>query len=192
MKALTKITMKKIGLDSVLLTKVIEHFDDETPVCRIGGQVRKAETKVSKLNDEPYTEFTGDFEAVNLITKEVIRSKKLILPAVAELPLADHVANTPDGEVATTFAFDVTIEPTHATNATMSKYAWGVNILTEVERMDFLARLSEMLPPPQFIDEDVSKLLGVVSGKQGPALEKPSNAEIENTKQPRKKFAQKK
>lgn len=151
MKAVKKITMRNIGLDAKKLTGLMETLDREFPVARVLGKVSGFIVGESKINGEKYAEFSGDFEAVNLTTKEVYRSRKLILPAVAEIPLTDCVESLQE-EDSFTFAFDVTVEPTHTTIPNMSNYQWGVVLQTKVEPLDFMSQLSESIPPPEFLE----------------------------------------
>lgn len=175
MKVLPKISMKRIGLTADILTKIIEVKDSEVAVSRVMGQITGVESKISRVTDEPYSEFSGTFSVENLLTKEVTRGKKLILPAVAEIPIVDHLRGCNEGDIeSTTFAIDVTITPTHATQPNMSKYQWGVDVLTEVAEMDFLSHLSQTLPPPDYVDSPVAEK--ALETEESPAA--PSTADV--------------
>lgn len=169
--------MKRIGLTADVLTQLIEEKDSEVAVSRVMGQITGVESKISRVTDEPYSEFSGTFSVENLLTREVVRGKKLILPAVAEMPIADHLRNCNEGDIeSTTFAIDVTISPTHTTAANMSKYQWGVDVLTEVAEMDFLSHLSQTLPPPDYIESPVATKVVKCNGSDVPTT--PSTADV--------------
>lgn len=176
MKALKKITMKGVGLDSKLCTSLVEKFDREIDVCRVVGQIMAAENKINRITGDPFMEFKGEFQATNLATGEIVRSRGLILPGVAEMPLVDHISGLEKGESAT-FVIDVTIMPTHTTAANMSKYAWGVNIKTDISENDFLTKLSESVEPPAMLD--VSGILQIESKDDAPDTQAPTAEEIE-------------
>ena len=148
----TKITTKECGLTPKFCTQVAETLAEDGPVpaLRIMGAACSAVGKQSDIG--PYTLFEGEFEAVNLSTKQVFRSKALILPPVAETLLEADLdtakGKSKEGEaVWAEFALDITIGQ-NTSKLGGSKYKYGVIALIEPASSPMLSNILKKIGPP--------------------------------------------
>lgn len=86
-----KITLAKLGLDKNTIIEILKNAKDTDvfPVAAFAGQITEAKAKSADLGD--YLLFEGDIVGVNQVTGQTLRSGALILPPVAETPLAGMV-----------------------------------------------------------------------------------------------------
>lgn len=130
----SKITLKKIGAQPAA-----DSIKDGQPVrcAQIYGFATAAETKQSAF-DQPYTVFSGNFEAVNLATGEIFKSGSLIIPPVIQNLIAPAVAAANGSEV----AFSVEIGAKYSAKGS-THYEYTAVPLVESSSGDALADLRE-------------------------------------------------
>ena len=103
---------------------------------RVYGTAQGIKTGSSTFGE--WASFTGQFEAVDVLTGEIVRSNQLFLPEVAELLLKVPVLKG-DGDV--NFAFDIGIKGTIETQTGLQKYEYTVGTVMEAKEDDPLAKM---------------------------------------------------
>jgi hypothetical protein len=103
---------------------------------RVYGTAQGIKTGSSTFGE--WAAFTGQFEAVDSDSGEIVRSNQLFLPEVAELLLKVPVLKG-DGDV--NFAFDIGIKGTIETATGLQKYEYTVGTVMEAKEDDPLAKM---------------------------------------------------
>lgn len=78
---LNKITTSKIGLKPVEIKALVDAEKKSCPVARILGRTSGFQVVSGELGES--NRFDGEFEAINMLTGEVFRSKNLFIPQLA-------------------------------------------------------------------------------------------------------------
>lgn len=141
---LKKITTAGVGLGTEVLEGTVKgNGDSYTEVMRVYGMVSASEAgKDTGLG--PYSVFTGEFEAVNMLNGEKFRATKLILPAIAEAPLLS-LCDDAHGKSKVRFALAITVNENKSAKGGR-KYRFGVTPLMEMSAEDELSKLGASLP----------------------------------------------
>lgn len=141
---LHKISTATVGLQSALLEKTaLESKGVPVNVLIVGGFVTGMESGVSQFGN--YIKFKGEFEGQNLLTGEVYRSGKLLLPPIAEGPISQEFEQAEGGRLK--FAMQISVEENKSTKGGV-KYKYGVKPLVEPKSDDELSKLMKSLPAP--------------------------------------------
>lgn len=134
--------VKRITQKSVLgkVKAVTPPNDGETvKAFRVYGHAVKMAEKTATHGD--YYEFTGDFEAINLITGEYFRSSVMILPDIASLELSKAFHDERNNMV--TFAFEIGVR---ADESAIAGYVFTCEPLVEQDKdNDPLANLRQSI-----------------------------------------------
>lgn len=142
------------------------------PLMRVYGQVEGTDTGVSQFG--PWTAFIGNFKGVRLEDGEVFRSKKLLVPELAEMALTDGLENSEEGAILE-FALEIGIRRTIRKNAqdveVGAGYEYTMKPLIEIdEAVDPLSALESKvlaaLPAPK-TDDETQPESSVKPGKSG-------------------------
>jgi len=78
---LSKITIAKIGLKPVEIKILVESQKEACPVARVLGRTSGFQVVSGELGES--NRFDGEFEAINILSGDVFRSKNLFLPQLA-------------------------------------------------------------------------------------------------------------
>lgn len=140
---LRKITTAGIGLSMPVLEDAVKGNGDKyREVMRVYGTVASAEPgKDTGLG--PYSVFSGEFEAQNMLSGDKFRSAKLILPSIAEVPLLGMLSD--DKAMRVKFALAITANENRSMKGG-KKYRFGVTPLMEMDANDELSRIAASLP----------------------------------------------
>jgi hypothetical protein len=128
---LKKITIKTCGLDGDKLIRLAMPAEGKpaktVPILRVFGLVTGAEDKLSEKG--PYTEYSGMFEAVNLVSGETFKAGSAILAGPVQTFLKGKLQAAGDGGEAPFVAeIGVKYDPSAAT-----KYVFTGSLLGEKE-----------------------------------------------------------
>lgn len=125
---LRKITSKEIGLLPKAMSEMVTAEDyngKPIRVMRVYGMA--SGQKPGRSDNGEYIGFFGQFEAINLITGEKFRSKKLILGAIGEMTLSDALtraqADNPEAQIE--FGADITVQKKTNTKGGGWEHQWG-------------------------------------------------------------------
>jgi hypothetical protein len=150
-----KITTGECGLTAEVAEEVaLDNPGVETVGLRIYGRITGYKKEPSGTFG-PYIRFSGEFEAVNQITKEVYRSLNLIVPPVAEQLLTDLSSDLSEGS-SVQFALDLLILENKSQKGGW-KFKYGVKSLLAPKTKDTLTQLGESLESPQIADQTGKK-----------------------------------
>jgi len=149
-----KITVREMKLSpDVLETEVGKIGPTESVlVASIYGRVKGSKPESGDLG--AYTRFSGEFEAVNHIESTCFRSRTLIVPAVAEPILQEHLDCKSEE-----FAINLVISPNASTKGG-AKYRWEAFPLSKAtSEADALTQIGMRLGavPQAAIEEKPSK-----------------------------------
>jgi len=137
---IVKITTSKVGLTMAKLRDVaMANKAKTTPVMRVYGTVSGCKAEQSDIG--PYTAFSGNFKAVNLLTGSAFRSGKLLLPGVAENALAGSFQGQGEGKVLV-FGLDLVIK---YDEKAATAYVFGAVPVLE-QQNDPIKELEKLLP----------------------------------------------
>lgn len=158
-----KITLKNAGLPAQKIEAIALEKKEEIAVCRIYGKV-ESKFKKGQTAFGPYTEFHGEFEAINLANGQKYRSKNLILPELGEMAVMGLISDATkdqknDSVISVRFGLDITVLP-HESSEKGWKFKFGVAPLVEPKGDDELTLLAkEFGNPPLLIatSEDAQK-----------------------------------
>lgn len=141
---LNKLNVRVMGLELVQLDELADQATASSPiaVARFYGAITGTVADMGTYG--PFHRFKGDFFAVNLLTGEEFRSAALLLPPVADEPLANMYEQAVDeGAKSVRFAFELTITPNTSKNKQQDgrKYVWAMRMLTDRAAADPLQEL---------------------------------------------------
>lgn len=141
-----KITMATVGTDPRELESLCKGKGNQAiPVVRVYGRIMESKPGTSDLG--PFIKFSGEFQAENLLTGTKVRSRNLIVPAVAENFLADGIsqAQKDDPKAGLEFGADITVSENLSKKGGF-QFKYGVNALMGSKDGDFLDQLGAKLP----------------------------------------------
>lgn len=149
----TKITVRACGIDPATCEKVVEKFKKESAILHVVGRAAGIEYRTGDLGQ--YATFSGEFAAVNLITGDQYRAKKLILPAVAEQLLSDALLALRKAEESDSasleFRLQITVAPNPAA-ATRGGHTFKYGVKSEKSATkDALDKLLEESGAPEYL-----------------------------------------
>lgn len=151
---LKKVTTKHVRLSTKQMEEIAEAAMKkagepvDVAVMRVYGRARTATQGQGTYG--PWTKFGGEFEAVNLVTKEVFRSTHLCLPPMGEQMLSDMLESREDKDAWVQFGVDVTVAFNDSAKGG-TKFSYGVQPLMETTQPkdDILTQLGAKLPKPK-------------------------------------------
>ena len=137
----SRLTLRALGCDP---SKVLESRDPKAKlaIARIYGTVSRVGTQEDKTTNNAYVFFVGDFEGVNLLDGDSIRSSKLYLPEGVSQTL-EHICNQVHEKRRTAlvkFAFEIFVTPM---DESRTGYGYGVRTLLQPEQTDLLQAIRD-------------------------------------------------
>lgn len=142
-----KLTTKAMGLQTVELQDIAAEHGMKKPVsiARVYGMIKKSEPKTTSIGVSQC--YTGEFEAVNLISGAKFRASTMYVPGVAEVVLDQLLASAQlqDKSATAQFGFDLTIQYYDNKNPTGTRFTFGVKPLLQPEESDPLSKMAKML-----------------------------------------------
>ncbi len=146
MNVLKKFTTAAIGLDKASLQEIVKTAKKPVAIVQVLALItRVKEEKSTKKADKIDYRFGGQFEAVNLLTKETFHAVEAYFPGAAE----QHAMNAYQSAVqnqgeAQAIAFTITVEKDPTPNSATG-YKFGLQALVNKEANDPFANLRKAL-----------------------------------------------
>jgi hypothetical protein len=167
-----KITLSKLGLDKNVILEALKNASDSDviPVAAFAGQITEAKARSADLGD--YLLFEGDIVGINQLTGASLRSGALILPGVAETPLAGMVKRAikvdAQGVVVSQGVVEFQFEITVRKDKNAIGYAYGLRSHGNATKEDAVLAMLAAMP--------MSKTASaVLTGEHAPKIEAPKN-----------------
>lgn len=145
-----KITLAKLGIDKDTILEILKKAkpEDVISVAAFAGQISEAKPKSADLGD--YLLFEGDIMGVNQLTGVTLRSGALILPPVAETPLAGMVKRAvktdENGNVISQGVVEFQFEVTVRRDKAAIGYAYGLRSHSDTGKVDPVLAMLRKIP----------------------------------------------
>lgn len=193
MKILKKISAKDVlgNVTDIVVTMAVNEIKD---VYSVAGICDGYEQGVGTYGE--WTRFVGNFEAINYVDGEVIRSSKAHVPDVMEQLMLDgvkenaEIVQSKSNKDSTFYKLDSPIEfailvqlkRLPDTDKEINNYQYITKPLHEVKRSDAIGHLTSLLPAPK-----ADPQMDIVEESEKPAPTEPEPAPAKKTRSTAKK-----